>query len=90
MTLEVRNRAYSEALFGSYDMDNSLTAVGHSKICQSEFLDIRFQGQALFKGIFLLDERLGGGKVLARRSARDTQRQAEVRRIWGDSTYGIL
>lgn len=45
-----------EALLRSNDMDNSLALVAQAEICQTELLDVLFEGNALCAGIVLLDE----------------------------------
>lgn len=51
----------SEALLRADNMDNTLTFVAEAEVCDTEFLDIFFKGEALQPRILLLDK---GGNVL--------------------------
>ena len=50
----------SEPLFRSDDMDDPLPTISHSKVSQSEFLDIVFERSDLGARVGFLDERVDG------------------------------
>lgn len=64
-----------ETLLGTDDVDNTLTLIAHAKVCETEVLDVLFEGAALQTGVVLFDELInvlevfagGGGDVLSSR-----------------------
>jgi hypothetical protein len=46
----------SEALLRTDNVDDTLSLVVHSKVCQTEVLDVLFEGGALQAGVVLFDE----------------------------------
>lgn len=58
----------SETLFGSNDVNDSLTLISESEVSQTEVLDIIFQGNTLSPRILFFDEFSDVFEVLAGRS----------------------